>query len=214
MGIRKIFNGAVGISLAVCMMLATAGCGKKAKDFTYDSMEAIFQKHGAVKFGSYSEYEEDREKDIPEDVLKKGYCNYLYCEGHEAQEIFEYTITLVRSPYKVSQAINLEYGKYRNETSMDYVSVELLTFASEDEAEAFFKEETDTDGNAQILYEVSRSGKKDGYRYSIRRTDGQGGAMYQYKDKLLRIVFILGETENGLISDVCSEYGIMNPLKS
>ncbi|MBR3057429.1 MAG: hypothetical protein IKG93_05605 [Clostridiales bacterium] len=212
MRLRKIKNGAMVIFLIACLMLASTGCAKKAKDFSFDTMEKIFQKHGAVQFGSFSEYEEDQEKDVPEDVLDKGYCNYIYCEGQEAQSIFENNITLSESPYKISRTLELEYGKTCTETSMDFVGISLYSFSSEKEAEDFFKENFDSDEDSQIRYDITRSGKKNGYRYTVRRTDGKGGAVFQYNDKMLHIVFHLGEAKNDLISDISKEFGIMNPL--
>lgn len=214
MRMRRFLSGTMAISLAVCMVLASAGCKKKFKEFSFDSMEKLFQKHGSDQFASFSEYAENNAEPIPEEDLEKGYCHYLYCEGQEAQTVFENTVTLVRSPYKVTKALYLEYGKDFSETRMDYVAIELFTFASEEEAAEFFQKHYGSDEESMVRYDVERFGEKNGYSYSINRTDGQGGAAYLYKDKLLRIVFFLGEAKNDIIADICKEFGIMNPLKA
>ena len=124
-----------------CVMLGTAGCGNKAKDFDGAVIESILVKNGSEKIQTYDEFMKFQEEDIPEDILDAGYSKYVSFSGLDAKKLFNdrNQIYHQKTYYKVSDVLLMEYGKTATETSMDYVNIIWIDFESEEMAEEFFE---------------------------------------------------------------------------
>lgn len=215
MRIRRIKTRVMAVFFVACVMLGTAGCGMKAKDFDGAVIESILVKNGSEKIQTYDEFMKFQEEDIPEDILDAGYSKYVSFSGLDAKKLFNdrNQIYHQKTYYKVSDVLLMEYGKTATETSMDYVNIIWLDFESEEMAGEYFENEILGAEPGNVVLDVERSGKKDGYSYKIQRTHDAGSGTYQMKDKIIRIVFFLNELSDKTIEDTCREFGIQNPLK-
>lgn len=201
------------VSLAACVMLGLAGCGQKVKDFNVSTLENIIRKYNAEKIETLRDYEAIAEQDLTDEQIKNGYSYYISVAGDDAQRLFNNRDFLYheKTYYKVSEALYLNSYIEASETSLNATSIYLLTFETEEMAQEFLENEiTKSEGN--VVLNVNKTGSKNGYRYTIRRSQHAGGGTFLNGKTLLHIVFIREDDDDALIKEVCKEFGVMNPL--
>ncbi len=201
------------ISLVACMALGLAGCGTKVKDFNVSTLESILRKHNAEKLETLQDYEAAAEQSLTDEQIKNGYAYYVSVTGDDAQRMFNNKNLLyhTKTYYKVSEALYMDSAIEATETSLNATNIYLLTFETEEMAQEFMDNEI-TKNEGSVVLNVNKSGSKNGYRYTIRRSRGAGGGTYLNGKTLLHIVFVRQDDDDALIKEVCKEFGVMNPL--
>lgn len=194
----KIFKKAACLTLSLVMLLGLSGCAPK--NFNHKAIEKLAK---TLEIDEYDDYE-----GIYDDIgqMNKEGEGYFYATDDEAQEYYDIILNRFKQyeDYDVSEFSVMAF----DDESQNYLF--LATFESPEEAKSFYKAY-----KKQNNFE--NSGKEDNYSYAgyyseIDDDRFNARSVYLKDDMVLIIICMKQDIDTDLLSPICEELDIANPM--